>query len=271
MQVKRPSIDVLVFDSGLGGLSVLSSMQSTLPHLKYAYLADNAALPYGEKPEAWLIDRVSKVIDSALHRLDARLLVIACNTASTLVLPRLRSEWDMPIVGVVPAIRPAAKLSRTRVIGLLATPATINRPYIDSLIREYGEDCEVIRVGSSALVEIAERKMRGEASAADLEVIAEICRPLRASAADVVILGCTHFPLLTDELRELLPGVLLIDSGQAIARRVASLLALDSSSVETQVHEQPAFFTANNPSPLAGVLARYGLNQLQTLPHLDLL
>lgn len=264
MQVMRPSIDVLVFDSGLGGLSVLAALRQAIPTASYAYLADNAALPYGNKADEWLIERVSQVIEEAMQQLDPALLVIACNTASTLVLPRLRARWQIPIVGVVPAIKPAASLSQRRVIGLLATPATIQRSYTDTLIREYAKDCEVVRVGSSELVALAEAKLRGEKI--ELEPIMEICAPLRAAGVDVVVLGCTHFPLLAAELHMALPGVQLLDSGEAVARRVAHLLERDPSALSSERPAAPAFFTGGDEPALLPVLSHFGLHRLQTLP-----
>ena len=154
---------VLVFDSGVGGLSVAQEIQQRLPQISLVYASDNAFFPYGTKGEAELIARVDQVIDALLARYPADILVIACNTASTLTLPHLRSKLSLPIVGVVPAIKPAALMSKSGVIGLLATPATVARPYTHELIREYATNCQVISLGSSALVQIAEQKLRGEA------------------------------------------------------------------------------------------------------------
>lgn len=263
MQVKRPSIDGLVFDSGLGGLSILSALRQTLPQFSYAYLADNAALPYGSKPEDWLSERVSLVIERAMQEVDPALLVIACNTASTLVLPQLRARWQIPIVGVVPAIKPASSLSRSRVIGLLATPATIQRSYTDTLIREYGQNCEVVRVGSSELVNLAEAKLRGEKI--DLEQIARICAPLQRPDLDVLVLGCTHFPLLSSELEAVLPNVKLVDSGEAIARRVRYLLDASGRSPGASSLTFPAFFTAAENGGIEAVLRDFGLDRLVSL------
>src|SRR5690606_22891926 len=150
---------------------------------------------------------------------DPKLAVVACNTASTVALPRLRSQFALPIVGVVPAIKPAARLSANRIIRLLATPGTVARPYTQKLIDQFAADCEVIRVGSSELVEQAERKLRGEP--VDLDLLRRIMAPIIEGGADTVVLGCTHFPLLQQEL-QLAAGRPLqwVDSGAAIARRV---------------------------------------------------
>ena len=223
---------ILVFDSGVGGLSVMREIQQRLPDCQYLYASDNAAFPYGTKSEDELIARVDKVLHALLQHIEQSygpvdIIVVACNTASTLTLPHIRSHFTQPIVGVVPAIKPAAIHSATKVIGLLATPATVARPYTYDLIRQYAANCTVISVGSSELVHLAEQKLRGETIA--LERIAAIIAPFvtapRAAELDTLVLACTHFPLLHDELRQCLPGTIqFIDSGEAIARRVAFLL-----------------------------------------------
>lgn len=224
MSQQKEEVDVLVFDSGVGGLSVLQAIREELPGLRFAFVADNAGLPYGKKEASWLVQRVNAVIATALEQCDARLIVIACNTASTVVLPSLRAKHPMPIVGVVPAIKPAAQLSKAKCIGLLATPATVQRAYTDSLIQEFAADCQVVRVGSSRLVEIAEDKMRGLPF--PYEEFRAICSDFATHQPrpDVIVLGCTHFPLLLRECKTLFPDVAWLDSGHAIARRVKELL-----------------------------------------------
>lgn len=218
---------VLVFDSGVGGLSVAREIQQRLPGLPLVYASDNGFFPYGTKGEIELIARVDLVIRRLLALYPVDMLVIACNTASTLTLPHLRSQLSLPIVGVVPAIKPAAKLSQTGVIGLLATPATVARPYTHELMREYAPHCDVISLGSSELVQIAEQKLRGETidENAIARIVTELMRHEKAPLMDVLVLACTHFPLLKEELSLYLPEtVQLIDSGEAIARRVEYLL-----------------------------------------------
>lgn len=218
---------ILVFDSGVGGLSIMQEIQTRIPAAQFIYASDNAAFPYGTKTEEELIVRVNKVIQALTAKYPIDIMVIACNTASTLTLPHLRSQFSQPIVGVVPAIKPAALLTKTGVIGLLATPGTVARPYTHALIREHAPNCQVISVGSSELVHIAEQKLRGDNFS--LEQIAHITQQLLAPDAgqqlDTLVLACTHFPLLRDEIASSLPsGIQLIDSGEAIARRVEFLL-----------------------------------------------
>jgi len=221
------SAPVLVFDSGVGGLSIFADIASALPTVPLAFACDNAAFPYGTKTETELLERVDVVLHALIARIQPRLVVVACNTASTVALPRLRRRFSLPIVGVVPAIKPAALISHNKVIGLLATPATVARPYTDELIREFAGNCAVIKVGSRELVELAEAKLRGATIAP--VTLAPLLAPFfadRNHSADTIVLGCTHFPLLRAELAAATPvPVQWLDSGAAIARRVASLVA----------------------------------------------
>lgn len=283
-QTNKPR--VLIFDSGVGGLSVAREIQQRLPGLPLVYASDNGFFPYGTKGEAELIARVDLVIRSLLQRYPVDILVIACNTASTLALPYLRSHLDLPIVGVVPAIKPAAKLSRSGVIGLLATPATVARPYTHELIREYAPQCDVISLGSSELVQIAEQKLRGEII--DHKRIAHITLQLmkheKATQMDVLVLACTHFPLLKEELSVYLPEkIQLIDSGEAIARRVESLLGNavtndnhfinndfpENNSIENTPIENIAVFTKKTTEAIRLVPALTDFN-IHQIDYLDL-
>ena len=215
---------VLVFDSGVGGLSVLAAVRARAPGCEFLFACDNAAFPYGTKDEAELVERVDRVLHRLVRHEQPDVLVVACNTASTVALPRLRARLPHPVVGVVPAIKPAAALSATRVIGLLGTPGTVNRAYTRQLIADFAADCEVIPVGSARLVEIAEQALRG--TAPDLGEVRAILEPLFAHPAlDTLVLACTHFPLLADVLAAAAPRpVQWVDSGDAIARRVLTLV-----------------------------------------------
>lgn len=236
---------ILVFDSGVGGLTIVEVIAEALPGMPLVYACDNAAFPYGPKPEAELVDRVHAVLDELVRRFAPRLLVVACNTASTVALPRLRSHYTLPIVGVVPAIKPAARLSKNRVIGLLATPGTVRRPYTDQLIAEFAADCTVVRVGSSELVLAAEQKLRGEP--VDPELLRGLLRPIVDAGADTVVLGCTHFPLLRAELQAAAGRELTwVDSGEAIARRVRDLLPGDAGSGAAVAGSRIAVFTRDD-------------------------
>ena len=216
---------ILIFDSGVGGLSVHAAVATRLPAESYVYACDNAAFPYGPKSEDELVERVHHVLDALIARFQPKLLVVACNTASTVALPHLRQHYSLPIVGVVPAIKPAAAISKNRVIGLLATPGTVRRTYTDQLIHDFASDCTIVRIGSAELVHIAERKLRR--GMIDIEALRQLLAPFfeHTPAVDTVVLGCTHFPLLKDELQQASPqSVQWVDSGAAIAARVAHLL-----------------------------------------------
>lgn len=240
--VVTPSNDVatakptaLVFDSGVGGLSVYQEIRSLLPDLHYIYAFDNQGFPYGEKDEAFIIERVVKTVAEVQKLHPLSIVIIACNTASTITLPALRERFSFPIVGVVPAIKPAAKLTRNGVVGLLATKATVQRSYTHDLIARFATDCDIKMLGSSELVVLAEAKLHGEVI--DHAVLKKILRPWLSMAEppDTVVLGCTHFPLLREELAAVLPdGTRLVDSGAAIARRVAWLIANQENTLSTE-------------------------------------
>src|SRR5215213_6883700 len=157
---------LLIFDSGVGGLSVLRAISDLLPTAPLVYAADSAGYPYGTRRPAEIEARVPALLGRLSERFDPELIVIACNTASTIALDAVRAALDLPVVGTVPAIKPAAALSRSRTIGVLGTEATVRQPYVDRLADEFAADCRVIRHGSAELVEIAEAKLRGEAPAA---------------------------------------------------------------------------------------------------------
>lgn len=211
---------VLVFDSGSGGLSVWQEIHARLPDLDTAYCADFAAAPYGMLTDSAIEARVIAVMDQARATLDPGLIVIACNTASTLLLDTLRARYPVPFVGVVPAIKTAAALTRNKRICLLATPATVKRAYTEELIRQFAGDCEVSRLPRGELVHAAEAFVRGKPVDTELSaVLAQIDR----LAVDTVVLGCTHFPLLKTLFQQERPDIHWIDSGAAIARRVESL------------------------------------------------
>lgn len=254
---------VLFFDSGVGGLSVLAQVRQHCPQLSYSYLFDNRFFPYGELAEAQLISRVEQLLSRAVEALRPDLVVIACNSASTLALPAVRAKLSIPVVGVVPAIKPAAKLSANRHIGLLATPGTVKRTYTEALISEFAADCQIEFLGSTRLVELAEMKLAGEPLDYCREV-SEILEPWATlPTLDCVVLGCTHFPLLKEEVTQALKGrVSCVDSGEAIARRVASLLPdAVSSAISPPLH---AYATkAVDQRLVKRGLAKYGFNHIQ--------
>jgi glutamate racemase len=263
---------IIVFDSGVGGLSIVEPIRRLCPTQPIHYLADNAMFPYGQLDEVTLIERTTSLISQCCEKTAAQLVVIACNSASTLSLPPLRQILSIPVVGVVPAIKPAAAISSSKVIGLLATEGTVSRRYTDQLIEDFAQDCEVIRVGSSKLVALIEQKLRGDiCHQAEFD---EILTPLREHPGweklDTVVLACTHFPLAKQELQDAAPEVVhWIDSGDAIARRVAQLLENSTDKRINQSRPQTAFFTAPETvnAHLQQILYQQGFEQIKAWPE----
>lgn len=217
----------LIFDSGVGGLSVASEIRKRLPTLQMSYVADDIFRPYGEKTEAQLKSRLPRLLWELTETVNPDLVVIACNTASTTALADIRAALSIPVIGVVPAIKPAAAASRTKTIAVLGTPGTVRRRYVDDLINNFASDCRVLLQGSVNLVDIAETKLSGQP--VDLEWIKTELAPMfsgqHGADIDAVVLACTHFPLLRDELKaSVTQSVKWIDSGDAIARRVEEVL-----------------------------------------------
>lgn len=218
---------VLVFDSGMGGLTVARELRALAPSLTVDYAADSGFFPYGDKSDDGLRDRLPRIAAALCGQIQPDVFVIACNTASTLALDAVRGVLDIPVVGTVPAIKPAAKLTRTGTIGLLATPGTVRRAYTAQLIDDFAQDVRVIMHGSVELVQMAEKIAAGEAVA--LEAFRTAQAPLfeadGGDAIDTVVLACTHFPLIRGELAATVPHpVTFIDSGEAIARQTLRVL-----------------------------------------------
>jgi glutamate racemase len=261
---------ILVFDSGVGALSIIQAIHREIPQLSIIYCSDNRFFPYGTKPEEEVRQRVPQAIKSVLAAHPCDLVVIACNTASVVALDSVRSQISLPVVGVVPAIKPAAQLSQNKIIGLLATPITVQRAYTHKLIEEYAKDCRVVLKGSSALVEMAERKLRGFTIDPE-EVRPEILEFSLGGGSDQpdhIVLGCTHFPLLRDELLQALGRpVKLVDSGDAIARRVGQLLSEAGWQQSPSLHRQHniAIFTQSTAAiaPLADSLRKFGFMHIE--------
>nr|WP_239805878.1 glutamate racemase [Croceicoccus hydrothermalis] len=225
----RGDAPVLIFDSGVGGLTVLDAVRRELPDMPVIYAADNGGLPYGEKSEAEIAARVAGLLGRMAERFRPRLACIACNTASTIALGMVRDVLAIPIVGTVPAIKPAAALTKTGTIALIGTEATIRQAYVDRLEEEFAQGRTLIRLAAPELVGLAEGKLRG--AAVDGAVIVNLANRMRemagaqgAAPIDTLVLACTHFPLLRDELRAAFGAdVALVDGAGGIARRIAFL------------------------------------------------
>ena len=238
MSVKQ----VLIFDSGVGGLSICKEIVDQNINADCYYLFDNAYFPYGELADDVLISRLTSLLDAFITKNKTDLIVIACNSASTVALSALRLHFSIPIVGVVPAIKPACLITKNNVIGLLATPATVKRAYTDALIEEFAEDKTVLKIGTTDLVKLAEQKLQGEII--DLEVLKKVLQPWLTLPVrpDTIVLGCTHFPLLKNEISNCFGGdIQLVDSGEAIANRVYQQLG--NELIDQQEKQYQAFYT----------------------------
>ncbi|WP_417621812.1 glutamate racemase [Parasphingorhabdus sp.] len=259
---------LLFFDTGVGGLSVLSEAIKLLPRAPIVYAADYAGLPYGMKSEAELSARIPALLGRLVERYKPLLATIACNTASTIALDHVRSALNIPVVGTVPAIKPASETTRTGVIGLLGTRATIRQPYVDRLAADFAADKILLRHAAPQLVYAAEAKLRGEKS--DPQVIEEAMSGLLDQAGgeqmDTVILACTHFPLLRDELAQAArKPIQLIDGAQGIARRISSLTKDMSWPSESR---DGIFVTTGDLAEIAPyrpAFRKYGINRFETL------
>jgi len=218
---------ILLFDSGVGGLSVYDALRRTFPDAPVIYAADLAGLPYGTKTEPQVAARVAGLLGRMSERFAPRLVCIACNTASTIALGMVRDVLEVPIVGTVPAIKPAAAMTRTGVMGLVGTGATIRQAYVDDLEAQFANGKLLHRIAAPGLVALAEDKLRGKPLdlAAVEEARAGLAAMERGEAIDTLVLACTHFSLLREELGAAFgPDVTLVDGADGIARRIAHLL-----------------------------------------------
>ena len=248
---------ILVFDSGLGGLTVLREVVAARPEAHYVYVADDAFFPYGHHGEDEIIARVVPLMGELIGTHDPDLVVVACNTASTLVLSHLRAAYSVPFVGTVPAIKPACAQSKTKRVSVLGTRGTVKREYTRALIRDFAQGCEVTLVGSPELASLAEAALSGKAIG-DGDILAEL-KPCfvgdqkdAGARTDTVVLACTHYPLLLDRLKQLAPWpVDWIDPAPAIARRVSDLLGPRADIVQTGAE---MIFTSRRPHGLRSTL-----------------
>lgn len=260
-----PDAPILFFDSGVGGLTVLGPTLRLLPNAPIVYAADSAGFPYGKRSEAEIASRVPALLGRLVERFHPRLAVIACNTASTIALEHVRSALDLPVVGTVPAIKPAAEISNSRVIGVLGTEATVRQPYVDDLAARFAADCTIIRHGSPDLVELAEMKLVGKTI--KVEEVRAAAQPMfdapLGGKVDTIVLACTHFPLLQDELDAAFPGVQTVHGGDGIARRIAYLTR--GQEWPEAPSEGLMLFNSELRMPNLSALAQFKIGEVRTL------
>lgn len=256
---------VLIFDSGVGGLTVLREARVIMPDRRFVYVADDAGFPYGDWAEDALRRRIVELFGRIIEQHGPQIAVIACNTASTLVLSDLRRAFpDTPLVGTVPAIKPAAERTRSGIVAVLATPGTVRRQYTRDLIDQWARRCHVRLVGSTNLAGLAEQYMRQ--GFVDEEAVREEIAPCFIHEGDrrtdIVVLACTHYPFLVNRMRKTAPWpVDWIDPAEAIARRAAALQVEGQASRPASRREpDSAFFTAGRPDPtIARLMNGFGL------------
>ncbi len=256
-------MNLLVFDSGIGGLGVVAEIRRLLPLARLTYLADDEFYPYGEKPDDALLARILAVVGRGIAAARPDAVVIACNTASTVALGHLREAFALPFIGCVPPVKPAAAASRTRHIGLLATAATIRRPYLTGLIEQFADGCTVHSHGTAVLADLAERKFR--TGILDPHALAEAIAPLLAQPGaeriDAIALGCTHYTFLLPELMALRPGMGWFDPAGPVARQTVAVTRTLPSSPPGAL-AGAALFTGGMPDgALATRLGEFGLAQ----------
>jgi glutamate racemase len=262
-----PDAPLLFFDSGIGGISVWKAVRAALPMAPILYVADLAGLPYGNKTEIQITARVAGLLGRLVERYRPRLVTIACNTASTIALNEVRAAINVPIVGTVPAIKPASEQTKTGVIGLLGTAATVRQRYVDQLEAEFASNMTLLRHAAPELVHAAEAKMRGEA--VDPQIYADAMRGLTSQPGgdrlDVVALGCTHFPLVRDELLAAVPGIQFVDGASGIARRIAHLTNGQAWPSEPLAGTFVTTGALAEAEPLRPALSSFGLSKILSL------
>jgi glutamate racemase len=252
---------ILIFDSGVGGLTVFREVARALPAACYVYVADDAGFPYGDKPDGLLIARIFDVIGDAIAQHAPDLVVVACNTASTIALADLRARFAVPFVGTVPAIKPACAQSKSKRVTVLGTQSTVNREYTRALIREFAAGCDVTLAGSSHLATYAEAELAG-APVADATIEAELAVcfiDADGRRTDTVVLACTHYPLLTARFKAVAPWpVDWLDPAPAVARRVFELIGKRAQGA-APTKPKIAFTSGQKPPPaLEKALSGYG-------------
>lgn len=267
---KPRNSSILLFDSGIGGLSVLKDMRIILPDMRYIYVADDAAFPYGAWEEAELQQRMTELFAALIEEYQPGMIVIGCNTASTLAIEHLRATFpDEIFVGTVPAVKPAAERTQSGLVSVLATPGTVKRQYTRDLIKQYGSQCHVRLVGSEKLAELAETYMRtGFVDEDAVQAEAAPCFVEKGGKrTDIVVLACTHYPFLVNRLRKTAPWpVDWIDTSEAIARRTLALTEDLSFTARDENERDVALFTSNDPAPEVVRLVRgFGL-RMANLP-----
>lgn len=252
MSVAPADAPIGVFDSGVGGLSVLRQIRALLPFENLFYVADSGHAPYGPRP-AHYIEARSKLIADFLVAQGVKALVVACNTATAAAIHVLRQDYSLPVVGIEPAVKPAVAATRSGVIGVLATHGTLKSPRFAGLVERFGSGARVMVQPCPGLVERVEA---GDLAGLETRALLEsFVRPLLAEGADTLVLGCTHYPFLSDLVRELAgPAVAVVEPGAAVSRQLVRRLKEHALLRQGEVAGVERFWTSGDPAQLAAIL-----------------
>ncbi|MFP4509260.1 MAG: glutamate racemase [Spirochaetota bacterium] len=260
-------MSIAFIDSGIGGIPYVLKAREYLPAERFTYVADTASFPYGERSPDFVIRSVSSITEKLIEAFSPRVIVIACNTASVFALPILRERFHVPFVGTVPAIKPAAEVTRSGRIGVLATSRTVGAAYLDELVDEHATECVIERFAGSQLVDFVESG-GWNAPAADVErALRPTVEVLKTHDIDTLVLGCTHFIFLQAHLETLLgSGISVVDSRDGVARRILSLAGSDGESRPERVMQPRDLLYTTGFSPQYEKLAgHFGFSYAGTL------
>lgn len=255
-----------VFDSGVGGLSVLLEIQKLLPLETSLFVADQAYVPYGGKTKDELIDRVYRIVNFFKEQ-QVKAVVVACNTATVYTINEMREKFEFPVIGTVPVVKTLANITKTGKTAVFSTPATAVSPYLEDLIHKFASNIEVITVGGSNLEELVEE---GNLDSPEInEVLKKELVPLIAKGVDAIALGCTHYPFLTEKVKAIVgESVAVVDSGGAVARRLKEILT--HNDLLSTKKEQDSYFTTGNLERFQRVAQELMHRKLENVSHIDL-
>ena len=240
-----------LFDSGIGGTSIWKEVHQLLPHENTIYLADSKNAPYGKKTKEEIVDLCFKNVDFLLEH-NCKIIVVACNTATTNAIKEMRQKYDVPLIGIEPAIKPAAHLSETQTIGILATKGTLNSELFNRQVESYSNIKIMEQVGHG-LVELIEE---GKTDSEEMRNLLKIyLRPMIAANIDYLVLGCSHYPYLIPEIKKIIPPhIKIIDSGEAVAKQTKAILEKNNLLNDSMKKAENLFYSNSNPKVLQGIL-----------------
>ena len=249
-----------IFDSGIGGTSIWKAIHQLLPNEKTIYLADSKNAPYGQKSKQEIIALSMKNTDFLLE-MKCKLIVIACNTATTNAIQELRAKYDIPFIGIEPAIKPAVTHSKTQIIGILATQGTLNSELFNKTTEKY-QDTKIIEQVGHGLVQLIEN---GDINSPEMtKLLHSYLTPMIEANIDYLVLGCSHYPYLIPQIKKILPEhIQIIDSGEAVAKQTRNILR-DKVGFSSAENSEPVFYTNTNPKVLTEILGnKYTVEEIE--------